>query len=111
MAAFDVLGVLEKYEEVFDIVYYKENIVCLNNNYSNMPSYTKMLRKALYSTSDISSMHSNSNSNGGNNSSSIGNSGHSLTHKNSSDSTKVLEQISEEEHMHEDNQTLLQAYT
>jgi calcium-dependent protein kinase len=86
----------------------KENIVGLNNNYSNMPSYTKMLRKALYSTSDISSMHSNSNSNGGNNSSSIGNSGHSLTHKNSSDSTQVLEQISEEEHMHEDNQTLLQ---
>ena len=87
----------------------KENIENSINNFSNMPSFTRMLRKALYSTSDISSRSMNSNNNSGNDHSSKGNSGHSLLKKNSNDSNQILAQISEE-HMHEDNQTLLQVF-
>ena len=52
----------------------KENIENSINNFSNMPSFTRMLRKALYSTSDISSRSMNSNNNSGNDHSSKGNS-------------------------------------
>ena len=81
----------------------KENNHDNLNNFNNMPSFTKMLRRALYSNSDIS-LHSNSY----NDSSSFkGNSEHFLVQKNSNDSTQILRQI-REEHMHEDNKTLLQ---
>jgi len=81
----------------------KENNHDNLNNFNNMPSFTKMLQRALYSNSDIS-LHSNSC----NDSSSFkNNSEHFLVQKNNNDSTKILSQI-REEHMHEDNKTLLQ---
>jgi len=75
-----------------------DNLIIFDvNNYKNMPSYTKELRRALYSNSDIQSfksMYSNSSSF----------EGHTSSHQNNNNDS--LEQISEE-HMHEDNQTLL----
>jgi hypothetical protein len=75
----------------------KDNLIIFDvNNYKNMPSYTKELRRALYSNSDIQSfksIHSNSSSF----------EGHNSSHQNNNNDS--LEQISEE-HMHEDNQTL-----
>lgn len=77
-----------------------ENLILFNlNNYNNMPSFTKELRRALYSNSEIESfksIHSNNDNNSSEERASC---------KNNNDS--ILEQISEE-HMHEDNQTLLQ---
>ena len=76
------------------------------NNFNNMPSFTKMLRRALYSNSDMqSSKSNNSNSNGYNDSSSS--LGNSFNHKNNSEFTPIIEHIGKE-HMHEDNKTLLQ---
>ena len=66
------------------------------NNFNDMPSFTKELRRALYSNSDIQSFKHSS-------SSSIN---HSFN-QNNNESAQILERISEE-HMHEDNQTLLQ---
>ena len=74
-----------------------------NNNFNNMPSFTKELRRALYSNSDIQSVKS-VHSSSGNHSSNSGN--HSFN-QNNYESIHFLEKISEE-HMHEDNQTLLQ---
>lgn len=75
-----------------------DNLIIFDvNNYKNMPSYTKELRRALYSNSDIQSfksMHSNSSSF----------EAHTSSQQNNNNDS--LEQISEE-HMHEDNQTLL----
>ena len=76
------------------------NILNLNiNDYKNMPSFTKLLRKALYSTSDLPSSFNRSN-------------------KRSSSDCDILEkknsnevppsQSGKEEHKHEDNQTLKQ---
>ena len=64
------------------------------NNFNDMPSFTKELRRALYSNSDIQSFKHSS-------SSSIN---HSFN-QNNNESAQILERISEE-HMHEDNQTL-----
>ena len=75
------------------------------NNFNNMPSFTKELRRALYSNSDIQSYKSN-HSNSYNQSSNSGG-GHSFNQKNNNESTPILERKSEK-HMHEDNQTLLQ---
>ena len=75
-----------------------------NNNFNNMPSFTKELRKCLYSNSDIQSSKG-SQSNSYNHSSNSGS--HSFNQKNNNESSQILEKISEE-HMHEDNQTLLQ---
>ena len=72
----------------------------MNNNFNNMPSFTKELRRALFSNSDLQSAKSISSS--GNHSSNSGN--HSFTQNNYE---SIFEHI-REEHMHEDNQTLLQ---
>ena len=89
---------------------YNQNNPILNlniNNFNNMPSFTKELRKCLYSNSDIQSSKG-SQSNSYNHSSNSGS--HSFNQKNNNESSQILEKISEisEEHMHEDNQTLLQ---
>ena len=65
-----------------------------------MPSFTKELRRALYSNSDIESFKHNSNDN------SSSSKNHSFTQSNN-ESAQILERISGE-HMHEDNQTVLQ---
>ena len=80
-----------------------QNPINNNNNFNNMPSFTKELRRALYSNSDIQSVKS-VHSSSGNHSSNSGN--HSFN-QNNYESIHFLEKISEE-HMHEDNQTLLQ---
>ena len=79
----------------------QNNEVPLNNinNYNDLPSFTKELRRALYSTSDIQSKHSS-------NDYSSSSKNHSFNQSNN-ESAQILERISEE-HMHEDNQTLLQ---
>ena len=74
------------------------------NNFNNMPSFTKELRRCLYSNSDMQSSKG-SQSNSYNHSSNSGS--HSYNQKNNNESSIILEKISEE-HMHEDNQTLLQ---
>ena len=74
------------------------------NNFNNMPSFTKELRRALYSNSNIQS-YKNNHSNSYNQSSNSG--GHSFNQKNNNESTQIFERKSEK-HMHKDNQTLLQ---
>ncbi len=84
----------------------KENVLnnpLLINNYNNMPSFTKELRRALYSNSDINSCKSNQSSSGKHSC----NSGNHSFSQNNYESMHLLEHI-REEHMHEDNQTLLQ---
>ena len=72
----------------------------MNNNFNNMPSFTKELRRALFSNIYLQSAKSISSS--GNLSSNSGN--HSFNQNNYE---SIFEHI-REEHMHEDNQTLLQ---
>ena len=76
-----------------------------NNNYNNIPSYSKELRRVLYSTSGVSkksSFESDINSH-----SRASSANYSTTCKNDS---SILEKFVEE-HMHEDNQTLLQVFS
>ena len=88
----------------------KNNEIPLNaNNFDNLPSFTKELRKALYSKSDIDSKC---------NSKSINKLGKSNLNKDSFNEKKENENDSEQNsesdensdgHMHEDNQTLMDA--
>ena len=88
----------------------KINEIPLNaNNFDNLPSFTKELRKALYSKSDIDSKC---------NSKSINKLGKSNLNKDSFNEKKENENDSEQNsesdensdgHMHEDNQTLMDA--
>ena len=80
-----------------------QNPINNNNNFNNMPSFTKELRRALYSNSDIQSVKSVHSSSGNH---SCNSANHSFN-QNNYESIHFLEKISEE-HMHEDNQTLLQ---
>ena len=90
--------------------YNKNNEIPLNaNNFDNLPSFTKELRKALYSKSDIDSKC---------NSKSINKLGKSNLNKDSFNEKKENENDSEQNsesdensdgHMHEDNQTLMDA--
>ena len=88
----------------------KNNEIPLNaNNFDNLPSFTKELRKALYSKSDIDSKC---------NSKSMNKLGKSNLNKDSFNEKKENENDSEQNsesdensdgHMHEDNQTLMDA--
>ena len=76
----------------------------LNNNYNNMPSYTELLRKALYSTNSKEKISSNYNEYSNKSSHSRAS---SVNHSSSYKNEFLLEKFAEE-HLHEDNQTLIQ---
>ena len=85
----------------------KNNDIFLNkDNFDNLPSFTKELRKALYSKSDIDSFDNKQSKNKIDNNS--GKKSHSEEKKIDNDSSmnSESEEISDG-HMHEDNQTLM----
>ena len=78
----------------------------INENFENLPSYSKLLRKALYSNSDIDSFDNRRSKNIKDNDSNR----RSLSEEKKEDSDSSQNNESEEisdKHMHEDNKTLM----
>ena len=88
-----------------------DDILLNTENFDKLPSFTKELRKALYSKSDIDSFENGQSKNNINNEEKNNSNKRSLSEKkedeNDSELCNESDEISEEGHMHEDNKTLI----